>query len=193
MRNLSHPLLAAALAALLAAGCATKPVEEPPAPQAAPAPAPAPTPAPSPAPAPAVAAPVAPAPQLDPNDLTNPANLRNAVSILSKRNVFFDYDKYDIKPEFQDLVAAHGKLLAANPQLKILLQGNADERGSREYNLALGQKRAEAVKKAMQLLGARESQIEAVSLGEEKPVCTQSVEDCWWRNRRADILHASEY
>ena len=125
---------------------------------------------------------------LSPTDLTNPANLTNPESILSKRNVFFDYDKYDIKPEFQDLVSAHGKLLAANPQLKVLLQGNADEWGSREYNLALGQKRAEVVKKTLQLLGAKESQIEPVSLGEEKPRCTASAEDCWWQNRRTDIL-----
>jgi len=189
MKASTRSILMLSFAALVAVGCATQPKEEP-----IPEPAPAPAPAPAPrAIQPAEPAPVAPAPRLSPTDLTNPANLTNPESILSQRKVYFDYDKYDIKPEFQDLVAAHGKLLAANPQLKVLLQGNADERGSREYNLALGQKRAEAVRKAVQLLGARESQIEAVSLGEEKPVCVQSGEDCWWQNRRTDILYSGEY
>lgn len=189
MKKPTHSYLLLSLAALLAAGCATQPKEEPA--QQAPA-------ATQSAPAtravtPAQPAPVAPVVTLDPRDLTNPANLTNPDSVLSKRKVYFDYDRYDIKSDFQDIVAAHGKLLAANPQLKVLLQGNADERGSREYNLALGQKRAEAVKKSMLLLGAREAQIEAVSLGEEKPVCTQSGEDCWWQNRRTDILYSGEY
>ena len=72
------------------------------------------------------------------------------------------------------------------------MQGNADERGSREYNLALGQKRAESVKKAMQVLGVQEIQIESVSFGEEKPVCTEPQEDCWYRNRRSDIVYQGE-
>jgi peptidoglycan-associated lipoprotein len=77
--------------------------------------------------------------------------------------------------------------------MKMLIQGNADERGSREYNLALGQKRAEAVRKALALLGAREDQLEAVSLGEEKPACTESDEDCWGKNRRGDMLYSGEF
>jgi peptidoglycan-associated lipoprotein len=75
----------------------------------------------------------------------------------------------------------------------MLIQGNTDDRGSREYNLGLGQRRADAVKRRLVLLGATESQIESVSLGEEKPVCTQQTEECWARNRRADILYGGEY
>jgi peptidoglycan-associated lipoprotein len=77
--------------------------------------------------------------------------------------------------------------------MKVLIQGNADERGSREYNLALGQKRSDAVRKALVLLGAREDQLEAVSLGEEKPACTESEEGCWAKNRRGDLLYTGEY
>ncbi len=122
-----------------------------------------------------------------------PAVLTDPKSILSKRSIYFAYDSYEIKPEAKDLVAAHAKFLNENRQFKILIQGNTDERGSREYNLALGQKRADAVKKAMSLLGVRETQIESVSLGKEKPSCTESSEDCWAKNRRADILYAGEF
>ena len=121
------------------------------------------------------------------------AALKDPRSPLSKRNVYFDYDSYVVKDEFQSLLTAHGKFLSANPKMKMLIQGNADERGSREYNLALGQKRAEAVRKALALLGAREDQMEAVSLGEEKPACTDSGEECWARNRRGDMLYSGEF
>ncbi len=113
--------------------------------------------------------------------------------VLAKRSVFFDYDSYVIKDEFKPLVEAHARFLVANPKVKMLIQGNADERGSREYNLALGQKRAEALKKMLVLLGAREEQIEAVSLGEEKPRCTESNEACWSQNRRDDMLYSGEF
>ena len=122
-----------------------------------------------------------------------PAELKNPNSILSKRSVFFDYDQYVIKDEFKPLIEAHAKFLAKNPKYKTLIQGNADERGSREYNLALGQKRAEAVKKALALLGAREDQMEAVSLGKEKPRCMEHSEECWAQNRRADLLYTGEF
>ena len=121
------------------------------------------------------------------------AMLKDPKSILSKRSVFFDYDQYVIKDEFKSLVEAHGKFLVAHAQIKMLIQGNADERGSREYNLALGQKRAEALKKMLVLLGAREAQIEAVSLGEEKPKCTEHGETCWAQNRRDDMLYSGEF
>jgi peptidoglycan-associated lipoprotein len=97
-----------------------------------------------------------------------------------------------IKEEFKPLIQAHAKFLNENKDARVTLQGNADERGSREYNLALGQKRAESVKKAMQVLGVQEIQIEAVSFGEEKPNCTDSAEDCWARNRRTDIVYQGE-
>ncbi len=121
------------------------------------------------------------------------AMLKDPKSILSKRSVFFDYDQYVIKDEFKALVEAHARLLVANAQIKMLIQGNADERGSREYNLALGQKRAEALKKMLILLGAREAQVEAVSLGEEKPRCTEHGETCWAENRRDDMLYSGEF
>jgi peptidoglycan-associated lipoprotein len=109
--------------------------------------------------------------------------------VLSKRSVYFDYDKYDIKDEFKSLVSAHAAYLVKNKARKILVQGNTDERGGREYNIALGQKRAEAVRKAMALLGVAESQIEAVSLGKEKPKATGSDEASWAENRRSDIVY----
>ncbi len=118
-----------------------------------------------------------------------PRELTDPQSKLAKRSIYFDLDKYDIKPEFQDLVAAHAKYLVAHPGFKILIQGNTDERGSREYNLSLGQKRAEAVKRSLALLGAREDQIESVSLGEEKPKNPGHDEAAWSENRRADILY----
>jgi len=126
-------------------------------------------------------------------DPTSIAALKDPRSPLSKRSIYFDYDSYVVKDEFQALLAAHGKFLSANPKMKMLIQGNADERGSREYNLALGQKRAEAVKKALALLGAREEQLESVSLGEEKPACTESTEECWAKNRRGDMLYSGEF
>jgi peptidoglycan-associated lipoprotein len=126
-------------------------------------------------------------------DPTSIAALKDPRSPLSKRSVYFDYDSYVVKDEFQALLTAHGKFLAANPKMKMLIQGNADERGSREYNLALGQKRADAVRKALVLLGAKEEQLEAVSLGEEKPVCTESSEECWAKNRRGDMLYSGEF
>lgn len=115
--------------------------------------------------------------------------LNDPRNILSKRSIYFDYDRYDIKADFKDIVAAHAKFLVAHRDAHILIQGNTDDRGSREYNLALGQKRADAVKKALLLLGAREDQIESVSLGEEKPKAQGENESAWAENRRADILY----
>jgi peptidoglycan-associated lipoprotein len=121
------------------------------------------------------------------------AQLNNPNSLLSKRSVFFDYDQFMVKDEFKSLIAAHAKFLVHNPGSKMLIQGNADERGSHEYNLALGTKRAEAVKKLLIVLGAKEAQIEAVSLGKEKPRCTDSSEGCWSQERRDDALYTGEY
>lgn len=118
-----------------------------------------------------------------------PAELTDPKSVLSKRSVYFDLDKYEIKKEYKDVVAAHAKFLTNNRQFKMLLQGNTDERGSHEYNLSLGQKRADAVKKSLLLLGAKEDQIESVSLGEEKPKAEGHDEAAWSQNRRADMLY----
>lgn len=122
-----------------------------------------------------------------------PDVLTNPKSILSKRSVYFDYDKFEVKAEYKDLVAAHAKFLADNRQFKMLIQGNTDERGSREYNLALGQKRADAMKKMLVLLGAREEQVESVSLGEEKPKNEGQTEEAFAQNRRGDMLYSGEF
>jgi peptidoglycan-associated lipoprotein len=115
--------------------------------------------------------------------------LNDPQGVLAKRSVYFDYDSYIVKDEFKPVLDAHGKYLVANKTRKITIQGNTDERGGREYNLALGQKRAEAVRKALSLLGVAESQMEAVSFGKEKPKATGSDEAAWAENRRADIAY----
>jgi len=122
-----------------------------------------------------------------------PAALTDPRSILSRRSVYFDYDSFEVKAEYKDLVTAHAKFLADNRQFKMLIQGNTDERGSREYNLALGQKRADALKKMLALLGAREEQLESVSLGEEKPKNEGQNEAAWAENRRGDMLYSGEF
>jgi len=122
-----------------------------------------------------------------------PAPHRDLANILSQRSVYYDFDKYDIKDEFKPVIEAHARYLRENGGLKMLIQGNTDERGSREYNIALGQRRSEGVKRMLLLLGAREDQVEAVSLGEEKPKETGHNEEAWTRNRRSDMLYAGEY
>ena len=164
--------LFSALTLALLYGCASTPVEpEKPAEPSVQTPA-------APAAPPLAARPVQPAaPQVD----------------LSKRSVFYEYDKYDIKDEYRPALQAHGKYLAENRGKKMLVQGNCDERGSREYNIALGQRRAESVKRMLVLMGATESQVEPVSLGEEKPRCGDHSEGCWSQNRRSDMLYGGEY
>ena len=119
--------------------------------------------------------------------LTDPSN------ILSKRSIYYDFDQYDIKDEYKPLIEAHAAYLRDHPDAKVLIQGNTDERGSREYNVALGQRRADGVKRMLLLLGAREDQVEAVSLGEEKPKAQGTTEEAYAQNRRCDILYKGEY
>jgi len=121
------------------------------------------------------------------NPLTDPA------SILSSRSIYYDFDKYDVRDDYKPMVEAHAVYLREHGGTKMLIQGNTDERGSREYNIALGQRRAEGVKRMLLLLGAREDQVEAVSLGEEKPKETGHSEEAWTRNRRSDMLYPGEY
>lgn len=121
------------------------------------------------------------------------AQLKDPNSPLSKRIIYFDYDSYVIKDSYASLISAHAKFLTANPKFKMLIQGNTDERGSREYNLALGQKRAEAVKRALMLLGVQEAQLESVSLGEEKPRMVGSDEASYAENRRSEMLYSGEF
>ena len=129
-------------------------------------------------------------PLVPPQPAVNP--LKDPNNILSQRSVFYDLDGFDVKAEYKTLVEAHGNYLASNPKAKVFLQGNADERGSREYNLALGQKRADGVRKILTLLGAKDEQMEAVSLGEEKPRAECHDESCWSQNRRTDFLYQGE-
>lgn len=115
--------------------------------------------------------------------------LNDPKGVLAKRSVYFDTDSYIVKGSYQPVVEAHSQYLLKNKARKIIIQGNTDERGGREYNLALGQKRAEAVRKSMSLLGVPEAQMEAVSLGKEKPKALGSDEASWAENRRADIVY----
>ncbi|MQR01146.1 peptidoglycan-associated lipoprotein Pal [Glaciimonas soli] len=115
--------------------------------------------------------------------------LNDPQGILAKRSVYFDFDSYTIKDEFRPVVEAHAQYLIAHKDRKILIQGNTDDRGGSEYNLALGQKRAEAVRKAMALLGVADAQMEAVSLGKEKPKAMGNDEASYAENRRDDIIY----
>jgi peptidoglycan-associated lipoprotein len=115
--------------------------------------------------------------------------LNDPNSPLAKRSVYFDFDSFTIKDEFRPVVEAHAKFLVANKGRKVVVQGNTDERGSREYNLALGQKRSEAVRRALISLGVADGQIEAVSFGEEKPRATGTDEASFAENRRADLAY----
>jgi peptidoglycan-associated lipoprotein len=118
--------------------------------------------------------------------------LKDPGSPLAKRSVYYDYNQYDIKEEYVPVVEAHAKFLMEHSDLKVAVQGNCDDRGSREYNLALGQRRADSVKRAMVLLGVSDKQIETVSFGAEKPVAMGQDEDSWAKNRRADIVYPNE-
>jgi len=111
---------------------------------------------------------------------------------LAKRSIFFDFDSNIVKEEFRPTVAAHAKNLTQNRTKKMIIQGNTDERGSREYNLALGQRRADSVRQMMTVLGAQGGQIETVSFGEEKPRAQGSDESAYTQNRRADIVYQGE-
>lgn len=162
-------LLSSVLAFFLAA-CASEPVQEE---VAAPAPAAA---EPAAAPAPAVVEAPAPAPE--------------PVAAMPENNsVYFPFDVDAVQPADRDTIQAHGAYLAKNGNAKVRVEGNCDERGSTEYNLGLGQRRANNVRKALVLAGAKESQIETVSYGEEKPRASGHDEDSWAQNRRADIAY----
>ncbi len=117
---------------------------------------------------------------------------KDPASPLSHRSVFFDFDRYEVKDEYRPMLEAHAAYLAAKRDARVILQGNADERGSREYNLALGQKRAEAVRKVLAVLGVSDSQMEAISFGEEKPRNEARTEEAYAENRRTDVVYADE-
>ena len=118
------------------------------------------------------------------SDSTSLAGPSNAVKVI-----YFDYDSYSVKPEFQSVIEAHAQFLKSNQRAKVSLEGHTDERGSREYNLALGQKRADAVRQSLTLLGVSAAQIESVSFGEEKPAVSGSDEAAYAKNRRAEFFY----
>ena len=112
-------------------------------------------------------------------------------SMLSKRTVYFDFDSSEIKSDAREVIEAHAKYMSDNPSASVTLEGHADERGTREYNVALGERRANSVRQLMTLMGASGQQLRTVSYGEERPVCTQSNESCWSQNRRVEIIYRS--
>jgi len=120
-----------------------------------------------------------------PEDLDTDACLRQRV-------VYFDFDQDALRPEFQAAVACHAKYLRDRPSSRMTLEGNADERGSREYNQGLGERRGNAVSSGIQANGGSGSQISVVSYGEERPTCTESNEDCWAKNRRVEIVYTAK-
>jgi len=109
--------------------------------------------------------------------------------LMSQLVVYFDYDQAEIKPEFNALIAAHGQYLAKNAAATLRLEGHTDERGSREYNIGLGERRAQSVRRALLLQGASANQITTVSYGEERPAATGSTEEAWRLNRRVELVY----
>ncbi|MGH8041276.1 MAG: peptidoglycan-associated lipoprotein Pal [Rudaea sp.] len=113
-------------------------------------------------------------------------------SCLRQRVVYFDFDKSEIKPEFQAQIACHADYLRQFPGARVTLEGNTDERGTREYNLGLGERRGNAVDSALGAAGASSSQLNVVSYGEERPVCKEHNESCWQKNRRVEIVYTAK-
>ena len=171
MNKSTRVLLVSLMSVAVLAGCSKKVKEEP---------------------APAASAPTATAPATapvatgyGPNDLDSDACLRQRV-------VYFDLDQEALKPEFQAIMGCHAKYLRDRPSSRITLQGNTDERGSRAYNQALGERRGNGVNSALQANGGSASQLTVVSYGEERPVCTDSNESCWSQNRRVEIVYTAQ-
>lgn len=126
------------------------------------------------------------------NAIRNADLLRQQMDNLNAKSVLFDFDDYTVKAEYTQLLQQQATFLKSQASDRLVLQGNSDERGGAEYNLALGQKRAEAVRKALLLLGAPDDRMEAISFGKEKPKATCPDESCWSQNRRADFVHSSK-
>lgn len=129
--------------------------------------------------------------RIDPRDYTDPRNLDNPESLLSRRVIYFDFDRSVIRPEFRDVLSAHAAYASANRSARIVLESHADERGSREYNLGLGERRGNSVESALGAGGSAGNQMEVVSYGEERPTCNQSSETCWQNNRRVEIVYTA--
>ncbi|MEZ5465955.1 MAG: peptidoglycan-associated lipoprotein Pal [Lysobacteraceae bacterium] len=169
--NSSTRLLMAAALSLTLVACAKKVKEEPPVVDNTPPPV-------------VETAPVDDG-RYDPSDL-------DTDSCLRQRVVYFDFDQSSIRPEFQEIMACHAKYLQDRPSARITLEGHADERGTREYNLGLGERRGNAVSDALSASGGSASQLTTVSYGEERPVCMESGDSCWSRNRRVEIVYTAQ-
>jgi len=168
-------LILALLIALTLAACQTTPDAEP-------------TPEPEPEP-PKTDVDTSAAP--DPHDYTDARNFDNSESLLSKRVIYFDFDKSTVRPEYRGIVSAHAAYAAAHSSARVTLEGHADERGTREYNLGLGERRGNAVSGLLSAQGARGSQLTVVSYGEERPTCRVSDDECWSLNRRVEIVYTA--
>ncbi|HEY9024923.1 MAG TPA: peptidoglycan-associated lipoprotein Pal [Burkholderiaceae bacterium] len=161
------------------AACSTAPKAPPP-------------PAPAPAPAPQAAAPApAPMPAHTDDAQALAAKLRQQIADLDGKSIYFDFDSFVVKPDYDATLHAQADFMKAHPGAKLTVQGNTDERGGSEYNLALGQKRAEAVRKSLGVLGVPADRIEATSFGKEKPRATCHEESCWSQNRRDDFVNTA--
>ncbi len=174
MKTALRFIVLAMLAAILAA-CARETIEEPEAPE----------------PPPPVEMPEPEVERLDARDFTDPRNLDNADSLLSQRVIYFEFDRAVVRSEYRPIVEAHAEYLRANPSARVILEGHADECGSREYNLGLGERRGNSVEDPMVSANVSSRQLEVVSYGEERPVCRESSEDCWQRNRRVEIVYTA--
>jgi peptidoglycan-associated lipoprotein len=168
--KISHRLLMAAAFSVALAACTRQVQEE----------APAPTPPP-----PAPTTPTAP------DDGRYQASDLDSDSCLRQRVVYFDFDRDNVRSEFQQIMNCHAKYLRDRSSARITLEGHADERGSREYNLGLGERRGNSVRDALQAAGGSAGQLTVVSYGEERPTCTQSAESCWSQNRRVEIIYTA--
>jgi peptidoglycan-associated lipoprotein len=176
MKFRSHLSVAASLLVLsFVAGCASEAKKDETAAPAAASPSAAPGAAPA-------------ASSASPSAVTGNA-LNDPKSMLFKRSVFYEFDQSSVKTDYRSLVEAHARYLRDHPGANITIEGNCDERGSREYNLALGQRRADGVKSMMTVLGVPDRQIETVSYGEEKPKAQGHEEGAWSQNRRSDIVY----
>jgi peptidoglycan-associated lipoprotein len=170
--NTTNRILLTALMCVAAVACSKKVKEVPPVDTATPPPAAVTEPAPA-------------------SGVYGPADL-DTDSCLRTRVVYFDFDQDAVRPEFVAAMACHAKYLRDRPSSRMNLEGNADERGSREYNMGLGERRGNAVSSALQANGGSGSQLNVVSYGEERPTCTESSEDCWAKNRRVEIVYTAK-
>jgi peptidoglycan-associated lipoprotein len=180
-------LMSLLLAGLMITGCARRPATTA-ASAAVPAPAAAPSPAPAPStPSAAAPAPPAPAPAAAPAQAPRPVP-KEFMAVAALKEVYFDFDKYDIRPEDAKTLDANATWLKSNGDNLVLIEGHCDERGTNEYNLALGERRAKSTMNYLVSQGIQANRITIISYGEERPVCTEKTEACWAKNRRANFL-----